>query len=166
MNSLYNHPKIKAHISFTHGEGFGRPLLEASLSGKPIIASGWSGHVDFLNDKHCVLLPGTIQPLPPSAVNEWLIKESQWFVVNYSIASQKMEDVFENYKPYAEMGERLRKENEQKFSLEAMDTVLHGLLDKYIPKFEKKLEFNLPTLKNFDIGELPKIELPTLKKVE
>ena len=38
MNGLYNHPKVKAHISFTHGEGFGRPLLEASLSEKPVIA--------------------------------------------------------------------------------------------------------------------------------
>ena len=34
MNSLYNHPKIKAMISFTKGEGFGRPLLEFSLTGK------------------------------------------------------------------------------------------------------------------------------------
>ena len=51
MNSLYNHPKIKAHVSLTKGEGFGRPLLEASISGKPIIASGWSGHIDFLNSE-------------------------------------------------------------------------------------------------------------------
>ena len=28
MNQLYNHPKVKAHLTFTHGEGFGRPLLE------------------------------------------------------------------------------------------------------------------------------------------
>ncbi len=31
---MYNHPKVKAHVSFTHGEGFGRPLLEASISEK------------------------------------------------------------------------------------------------------------------------------------
>ena len=31
MNQLYNHPKVKAHISLTHGEGFGRPLLEATI---------------------------------------------------------------------------------------------------------------------------------------
>ena len=36
-------------VSFTKGEGFGRPLLEFSAIGKPIIASGWSGHTDFLN---------------------------------------------------------------------------------------------------------------------
>ena len=36
MNSIYNHPQVKAHVSFTHGEGFGRPLLEACISGKPL----------------------------------------------------------------------------------------------------------------------------------
>ena len=42
VNELYNHPKVKAHVTFTHGEGFGRPLLEASLSEKPVIAPDWS----------------------------------------------------------------------------------------------------------------------------
>ncbi len=40
MWRLYNHPKVKATLSFTHGEGFGRPLLEFSMTGKPVIASG------------------------------------------------------------------------------------------------------------------------------
>jgi glycosyltransferase involved in cell wall biosynthesis len=39
MNILYNHPKIKTFVTFTKGEGFGRPMLEFSMSGKPIIAS-------------------------------------------------------------------------------------------------------------------------------
>ena len=59
MNGLYNHPKVKAHVTFTHGEGFGRPLLEASLSEKPVIAPNWSGHVDFLNND-AILLPGSL----------------------------------------------------------------------------------------------------------
>ena len=32
MNSLYNHPKMKAMVSFTKGEGFGRPLAEFALT--------------------------------------------------------------------------------------------------------------------------------------
>ena len=48
MNQLYNHPKVKAHLTFTHGEGFGRPLLEATLSGKPMIAPISTGQADFL----------------------------------------------------------------------------------------------------------------------
>jgi glycosyltransferase involved in cell wall biosynthesis len=49
VNELYNHPKVKAHVSFTKGEGYGRPLLEASISQKPVIAPNWSGHIDFLD---------------------------------------------------------------------------------------------------------------------
>ena len=63
MNQLYNHPKVKAHITFTHGEGFGRPLLEATMSEKPVIAPNWSGQIDFLNKKQSVLLPGVLTPV-------------------------------------------------------------------------------------------------------
>lgn len=48
MNALYTHPKIKAYVTSTHGEGFGLPLFEAAYNGLPVIAPDWSGHVDFL----------------------------------------------------------------------------------------------------------------------
>mgnify|MGYP003138693225 CR=1 FL=1 len=101
MNYLYNHPKVKAHISFTKGEGFGRPLLEASLSGKPVIASNWSGHIDFL--QHSVKLPGNLQNVHESAAwKNVILKESKWFYVNCLYASKVMKDVFKNYKQYLE----------------------------------------------------------------
>ena len=48
MNSLYSSKKIKGIISATHGEGFGLPLFEASYNALPVLAPGWSGHLDFL----------------------------------------------------------------------------------------------------------------------
>jgi glycosyltransferase involved in cell wall biosynthesis len=51
MQSLYKHPKIKAIVSSTHGEGFGFPLFEASYNELPVIATDWSGHLDFLTVK-------------------------------------------------------------------------------------------------------------------
>ena len=80
MNSLYNHDKVKAMISLTKGEGFGRPLLEFSLINKPIIASGWSGHVDFLSPEFSILIGGEVKPVDKSAVvKDVLIPESSWF---------------------------------------------------------------------------------------
>ena len=61
MNELYNHPKVKSHVTFTHGEGFGRPLLEASISQKPVIAPNWSRHVDFHTKNLSLLLGGTMK---------------------------------------------------------------------------------------------------------
>jgi hypothetical protein len=59
MNQLINHPKVKAMVSFTKGEGFGRPLLEFTATGKPIAASGWSGQIDFLSPENSFLIGGT-----------------------------------------------------------------------------------------------------------
>lgn len=146
MNSLYNHPRVKAHVTFTHGEGFGRPILEATLSGKPVIAPNWSGHIDFLNKEYAILLPGEVKQVDGSSVNDFIIKESGWFFVNYSNASNVLKDVFENYSKYLPNAEKLRKENAAKFSMDAMDKVLWSILDKYIPEAPKTVELILPKL--------------------
>lgn len=157
MNSLYNHPKIKAHITFTKGEGFGRPLAEASLSQKPIIATNWSGHIDFL--KEAILLPGTLTNVHPSAAwQEVILQESQWMTVDYGYASSVMKTMTENYKQFADLGKKQSTYIKKNFSLEAMSTRLTELLDKHVPKFPKQVGLKLPQLK--------KIELPKLKKVE
>lgn len=70
MNSLYNHPKIKAFVSFTKGEGYGRPIAEFMASGKPILVSGWSGHTDFITDKFHTLLKGELKEVHHSAIWE------------------------------------------------------------------------------------------------
>lgn len=147
MNRLYNHPKVKAHVNFTHGEGFGRPLLEATLSGKPLLTTGWSGHLDFLPGDLANLLPGTLGNIPPSACNEWLIKEAMWFNVNYSVAAQKLEDVFENYLKYIPNAERLRLQNSEKFTLEAGNKLFVDILERNLPVFEKKVAVTLPKFK-------------------
>jgi len=154
MNSLYNHPKVKAHITFTKGEGFGRPLAEASLSQKIIIASNWSGHLDFLKD--AVLLPGTMTNVHPTAAWENVILlESQWFSVDYGYAANILKEVVDNYKNFKVMGKKQATNVKKNFSLEAMQQLLIQTLDKYVPEFPKQVAIKLPQFK--------KIELPQLK---
>jgi len=169
INGLYNHPKVKAHVSFTHGEGFGRPLLEASLSEKPVIAPNWSGHVDFLNDKDALLLPGSLNDVKKESFPKNMhVKGAQWFTVNYNYASKMLKDVFDNYSRYTVKAKRLAIKNQTKFSLNAMTKKFEEILDKYLPKFEeqpKEVKLDLPKLKKVK-SEPPKLELPQLKKVK
>lgn len=147
MNRLYNHPKVKVHASLTHGEGFGRPLLEATLSGKPLLTTGWSGHLDFLPPELSNLLPGSLGNIPASACNDWLVKEGQWFNANYSVAAQKLDDMYNNYMNYITNAEKLRVHNSEKFNTEEAGKVLINVLEKHLPKFEKKVDITLPKFK-------------------
>ena len=154
VNILYNHPKVKAHISFTKGEGYGRPLLEASISAKPVITSGYSGHVDFLNPEMSILLPGEIKQIHPSAVvNDMLIAESGWFTIDYSAAAKALEEVYKNYKKWSEGAKKQAYRSRTEFSLDKMGEKLLSIIDNKVPV---KVEFKLPQLK--------KISLPKLKK--
>ncbi len=155
INALYNHEKVKAHVSFTHGEGFGHPLLLATLSGKPILAPNWSGHLDFLDSKLCKLLPGEVRQIPGETVNEWFVKESGWFNVNYQAASEIMKNVFNHYSGYLEKSEQLRIQNEQKFSLQSMDKTFHEMLDRIVPKMAVQQTINLPKLKKITLPSRP-----------
>jgi len=156
INELYNHPKVKAHVSFTKGEGYGRPLLEASISQKPVIVSNWSGHLDFLHPEMSVLLSGEVKQIHPSAaVQDMLLPESGWFTVDYKKASETLEDVYKNYKKYVDGAKKQAYRSRTEFSLEKMGENLISILEEKIPK---PVELKLPQLK--------KIELPKLKKVD
>ena len=151
MNELYNHSKVKSMISLTKGEGFGRPLLEFSLTGKPIIASNWSGHTDFLKPNMSVMLGGQLENVHPSAANNWLIKESQWFKVNDGEIGKSLKEVHKKYKQYLIKSKQQKNFSKTKFSFEEMKQLIGQELNK-LPEFPKQLELKLPNL-----------ELPTLQ---
>jgi glycosyltransferase involved in cell wall biosynthesis len=159
MNELYNHSKVKAMVSLTKGEGFGRPLLEFSLTKKPILASNWSGHKDFLSEEFTTLIPGELHNLDDSSVvQDMLMKEFQWFGVDNSAAFIALRDVFADYKEYKEKANRQAFRSKTNFSFEKMVEQLDEYLTQYIPEFPKQVQLKLPQLK--------KIELPKLKKIE
>ena len=157
MNELYNHSKVKAMISLTKGEGYGRPLLEFTLTKKPLISSGWSGQMDFLNPEFTSLIGGQLTQVHPSAANQWLLPESLWFAPDHGQIGHYLKDVFENYKNYTEKAKRQAFKSKNEFSWDKMKEKVDSLLTQYIPDFPQELTFQLPTLK--------KIELPKLEKI-
>lgn len=140
MNNLYNHPKVKCMISITKGEGFGRPLLEFTMTGKPVIASNWSGHKDFLPMDKAIMVGGSLTEVHESSINEFIIKGSKWFTANYNEVIEVMKIVEKDYDNFLERSETLRKENLSKFTLNKMKEKLIEILTPYINQpFENKI---------------------------
>ena len=153
MNELYNHPKVKAMVSHTKGEGFGRPLLEFALVNKPIIASGWSGHTDFLDKNHAILLGGKLENVHPTAqVKNMILPNAQWFTPEDQQVGFAYKDVFKKYKHYKNLAKKLGYRVRTNFSFEAMVMKLENILKENLPEFPEQVELTLPKL------ELPKLE--------
>lgn len=137
------------------------PALLQSLSGKPMIYPKWSGHLDFLNPNYTKFFDGSLVPIPDEAVNDWFVKDARWFEVDYIDAGRKMKRYFTDYNPtLLEEAEKLRVENNEKFSLQAMDKAFHAILDKYVPQFAMEENFVLPKLKKLTLPKLSDIPTP------
>ena len=152
INTIYNHPKIKAMVSLTKGEGFGRPLLEFSTAKKLIIVSGFSGHMDFMKPDSSVIIGGALKNVHPSAVVEnMILPESQWFSPDHGQIGQALKDVFDNFKKYKDFGKKQAYHSTSNFSWDMMKDLLDSRLTELIPDFPKQVEL-----------KLPKLNLPTL----
>ena len=166
MNKLYNHPKVKCFVSLTHGEGFGRPLLESTMVGLPVITSAWSGQMDFLSQTDSLLLGGELIDVPKS--QHWkdiIIEGSKWFNVNETQAYKSMNYCFENYDDVKEKALNLMKINRDKFTLDKMSKKLDEIIKPFIDKVPTQVGLNLPKLKKVGNNDSSKIKLPKLKKV-
>lgn len=153
MNSLYNHPKIKAFVSFTKGEGYGRPIAEFMTTGKPVLVPGWSGQTDFVDEKFNTYLKGKLTDVHSSSIWEGVINQgSKWFTVDYQNAAKLMYKVYSNYGQSLLSSKKNIKLMQTKWSFESMQEKFENMLDTYLPKFAEKLKISLPQLK-----ELPKL---------
>jgi hypothetical protein len=159
MSNLYHHPKVKAMISFAKGEGYGRPMAEFTLTGKPILASGWSGQMDFLPAEHSVLLEGSLTAVDESAADQFCMKESQWFSVNYSNAANKIYDVYNKYDSYLDKSKGLRENTLKNFTLDNMHDKFTQLIDTYVKKQPQLVPFNIPKV------NASKMQIPKLNKL-
>ena len=165
MNLLNNDPKVKSFVSFTKGEGFGRPLLEAAITGKPVITTNWSGHIDFIKPDYNILIGGELKNVHESAANDWIRKDSQWFNINTDIAGRALKDMFKHYKKYIKSSRKQTQYLKENWSSDKMAEVLNG----YLPTIEpapQHTALKLPKLKKVGQSDTPKLKLPKLKKVE
>jgi len=132
MTGVYTHPKVKAIVSTTHGEGFGLPLFEAAYNELPVVAPNWSGHVDFLyaskKDKkgkvksrpHFTKVDYNIAPVQKEAVWDGVVQaDSQWCFPKESSFKSSLREVYKNYGPKKSEAKKLAKHVKKVFTKEA-----------------------------------------------
>ena len=146
MNSLYNHPKVKTMISFTRGEGFGRPLLEFTTTGKPVIASGWSGQRDFLDVDKSFLLGGTLEQVHKSAaIKDMILEEAAWFKPNDNEVANAWKLSTKQYAKLLANSKKQKSRTLREFTFKNMTDKLKEILDSNIEIVEQ-IQLNLPSL--------------------
>jgi glycosyltransferase involved in cell wall biosynthesis/ADP-heptose:LPS heptosyltransferase len=99
--SLYSDPSITGCISLTNGEGFGRPLLEAASCGVPVLATNWSGHLDFLREKNGFIpIEYDMKEVPECQVWENVIdKGSRWANIREEDFKRRVKKFLESSAP-------------------------------------------------------------------
>jgi glycosyltransferase involved in cell wall biosynthesis len=89
--ALYRHKQIKALVALTRGEGYGLPILEAAASGLPVIATGWSGHLDFLNKGKFINVAYNLKNVHSSRVdNRIFLPHMKWAEIVEEDAKKKL----------------------------------------------------------------------------
>lgn len=101
LAALYTHPKVKALVTLTHGEGYGLPIIEAAACGIPVIATNWSGHLDFLRINgvnRFIPVDYELKDIPDSAVwKDVMDKGSKWAYPKEQDAKLKMAKLVVSY---------------------------------------------------------------------
>jgi glycosyltransferase involved in cell wall biosynthesis len=80
-----------AYVSLHRAEGFGRTLAEAMMLGKPVIATNYSGNVDFMHIYQDLTVGYQLIPISDSDY-QWVsgVDNAYWAEAKISEASQKM----------------------------------------------------------------------------
>ena len=145
MHSLYSHEKIHCLASLTHGEGFGLPLFEAAYSGLPVLATDWSGHLDFLY-KPVKNKKGKLKATPHFARVKYELKEiqksvvwkgvleasSEWAYPEQGSCKMKMREVYKDYGRYLSQAKKLKNWIHEEFSEEKQYQRFSDLVKEYI----------------------------------
>lgn len=137
MLSLYTHPKIKAIVSTTHGEGYGLPLMEAAANSLPVLATDWSGHTDFLyinedNDSKRMFgkIDYELKPIAPEHVWKGVLEAgTSWAYPKMSSYKEKLRDCYKDYGRYKSQAKKLSPYVKEKMNESKLFNLFYSIID-------------------------------------
>jgi glycosyltransferase involved in cell wall biosynthesis len=129
---FYNHKKIKCLVSATRGEGYGLPLVDAGAAGMPVIATNWSGHIDFLGDEF-IKVDYSLVPIRKEKVDNRIFFEGHmWADPDEKDFKEKIIDVYNNFEQHEQVAANLKEKIIKNFSQEKIFKDYDKFLDKVL----------------------------------
>ena len=77
----------------SRGEGWNLELLEMMAVGKPTIATNYSAHTEFANEKNCFLIPN--HGVEPAFDNKWFFGQGNWAKIKQQDITNAMNEYVE-----------------------------------------------------------------------
>ncbi len=115
------------YVSLHRSEGLGLTMAEAMYFGKPVIATAYSGNLDFMNDRNGFLVPHTMVEIGPDA-NPYP-PEKEWADPDLDRAAELMREVFEAPEEAARRGQRAAEDIRRDHSPEAARAAIEARIE-------------------------------------
>ena len=103
------------YVSLHRSEGYGLTLAEAMALGKPVIATAYSGNMDFMTNENSLLIPYSLVNVGDNA--EGYPSHSSWAEPDHVQAVAAMQKLVANKKLALDLGEAARQHIERNFSV-------------------------------------------------
>jgi len=132
---LVSHRKIKLYATATRGEGYGLPLVEAAAAGVPIVATGWSGHLQFLQKENFGVVDYDLVEISETKVDERIFKKGfKWAEPSEESFKREVRKAFENYEDAKAKAKNLKKHIQFNYNSAIIKKQYDKLLEKVLEK--------------------------------
>ncbi|MGA2452721.1 MAG: methyltransferase domain-containing protein [Solirubrobacteraceae bacterium] len=125
------------YVSLHRAEGFGLTMAEAMYLDRPVIATGYSGNLDFMNERNSFLVDHRLVEIGPDAAP--YPAAGRWAEPDVDDAARLMREVFEQPELAAERGRRGGQEIRRTHSAQAAGEVVRHRLDLLRERHEERL---------------------------
>lgn len=132
--SLYRRDDVKCYVGVTRGEGYGLPLVDAAAAGVPVVATNWSGHLDFLKDSF-VKIDYTLKEIRKEKIENRIFLEGfKWAEPSEEDFKKKVRNFYNNPEKHNNDAATLQESTRKAFSKNSIIKIYNNFLNESILK--------------------------------
>ena len=131
IDALYELADV--YVSPHHGEGWGLTLSDAILFGKPTLATGYSGNLEFMTRENSILLDFSEEYIRPEDCFAYFNSGMKWAYPNEDELGKRMVELYETHeRPTISKMVSKAREDVRLFSSDRVQPLIHGRLGQIL----------------------------------